>query len=230
MSRRHGLWLAWMVLFCGAVPAVSGCATKESAQRTEVQKLQARAAYDRALSYLSEKQPAPAMTALQEAISVNPNQAVYRDTLGVVLLELGRPDMALEHFTKAVEIDPIYADAYFHMGTALAEARKWDEAVTAYKKAISLPTLTVPESANQNLGLALYHLKRYQEAEQTLRFAISLDPKLQAAYYNLGLVFVAENRKEEAKAAFRQATQLAPDSPVGQAAQDRLKALGETAK
>jgi superkiller protein 3 len=222
--------LVWIVLLCLAVPVVSGCATKESAQRTEVQKLQARAAYDRALSYLNEKQPEPAMTALQEAISVNPNQAVYRDTLGVVLLELGRPDMALEHFTKAVEIDPIYADAYFHMGTALAEARKWEEAVVAYKKALSLPTLTIPESANQNLGLALYHLKRYQEAEQTLRFAISLDPKLQAAYYNLGLVFVAENRKEEAKAVFRQATQLAPDSPVGQAAQDRLKALGETAK
>jgi superkiller protein 3 len=208
----------------------SGCATKEAAQRTEVQKLQARAAYDRALSYLNEKQPAPAMTALQEAISVNPNQAVYRDTLGIVLLELGRPDMALEHFKKAVEIDPIYADAYFHMGTALAEARKWDDAVAAYKTALSLPTLTIPESANQNLGLALYHLKRYQEAEQTLRFAISLDPKLQAAYYNLGLVFVAENRKDEAKAAFRQAALLAPDSPVGQAAQDRLKALGESAK
>src|SRR5262249_12159390 len=226
-----------MVLLCGAVPAVSGCATKEAAQRTEVQKLQARAAYDRALSYLNDKQPAPAMTALQEAISVNPNQAVYRDTLGVVLLELGRPDMAIEHFQKAVEIDPIYADAYFHLGTALAEARKWDDAVAAYKKALSLPTLTIPESANQNLGLALYHLKpapyqlkRYEEAEQTLRFAISLDPKLQAAYYNLGLVFVAENRKEEAKVAFRQARQLGPDSPVGQASLDRLKGLGEEAK
>ncbi len=81
--------------------------------------------------------------------------------------------------------------------------------------------------ANQNLGLALYHLKRYREAEQTLRFAISLDPKMQAAYYNLGLVFIAENRKDEAKAAFREARKLGPDSPVGQAAQDRLKALGE---
>ena len=225
MSRRHGLWL---VLF--AVGLVWGCGTKEAAQRTEVQKLQARAAYDRALSYLNDKQPAPAMTALQEAISVNPSSPVYRDTLGVVLLELGRPDMAVEHFKKAVELDPIYADAYFHLGTALAEARRWEEAVTAYKKALSLPTLTIPESANQNLGLALYHLKRYQEAEQTLRFAISLDPRLQAAYYNLGLVFLAENRKEEAKAAFRQASQLGPDSPVGQAAQDRLKALGEAAK
>jgi Tfp pilus assembly protein PilF len=223
VSRRHGLWLVLMAF--GLL--TSGCAGKEATQRTEVQKLQARAAYDRALSYLSEKQPAPAMTALQEAINVNPSSALYRDTLGVVLLELGRPDMALEHFKRAVELEPMYADAHFHMGTALAESRRWDEAVTSYKKALELPTLTIPESANQNLGLALYHLKRYREAEQTLRFAISLDPKMQSAYYNLGLVFIAENRKDEAKAAFRQARQLGPDSPVGQAALDRLKALGE---
>jgi Tfp pilus assembly protein PilF len=223
VSRRHGVWLVLMTF--GLL--TSGCASKEAAQRTEVQKLQARAAYDRALSYINEKQPAPAMTALQEAINVNPSSALYRDTLGVVLLELGRPDMALEHFQKAVELQPMYADAHFHMGTALAESRRWDEAVTSYKKALELPTLTIPESANQNLGLALYHLKRYREAEQTLRFAISLDPKMQSAYYNLGLVFIAENRKDEAKAAFRQARQLGPDSPVGQAALDRLKALGE---
>jgi Tfp pilus assembly protein PilF len=223
VSRRHGICLVLMTF--GLL--TSGCASKEAAQRTEVQKLQARAAYDRALSYINEKQPAPAMTALQEAINVNPSSALYRDTLGVVLLELGRPDMALEHFQKAVELQPMYADAHFHMGTALAESRRWDEAVTSYKKALELPTLTIPESANQNLGLALYHLKRYREAEQTLRFAISLDPKMQSAYYNLGLVFIAENRKDEAKAAFRQARQLGPDSPVGQAALDRIKALGE---
>ena len=223
MSRRHGIWLTLFVL-----GLLVGCTnTKEEEKRAEVQKLQARAAYDRALSYLNDRQPAGAIASLQEAININPESALYRDTLGVVLLELGRPDMALEHFKKAVELNPMYADAHFHMGTALAESRRWNEAVASYRKALELPTLTIPETANQNLGLALYHLKQYREAEQTLRFAISLDPKMQTAYYNLGLVFVAENRRDEAKAAFRQARQLAPDSPVGQAALDRLKALGE---
>jgi Tfp pilus assembly protein PilF len=223
VSRRHGLWPALVII----VAVTSGCASKEASTLTEVQKFQARAAYDRALSYLNERQPAPAVTALQEAIRVDPGSPLYRDTLGVVLLELGRPDLALDHLKKAVELDPGYADAHFHLGTALAEARQWDEAVKSYQKALELPTLTIPETANQNLGLALYHLKRYREAEQTLRFAISLDPKMQAAYYNLGLVFIAENRRDEAKAAFRHARQLGPDSPVGQAARDRLKALGE---
>ena len=75
--------------------------------------------------------------------------------------------------------------------------------------------------------MALYNVRRYSEAEQALRFAINLDPQLQAAYYNLGLVFAAEERRDEARAAFRWARQLAPDSPFGEAARDRLKALGE---
>jgi Tfp pilus assembly protein PilF len=211
-----------------AIGVLVGCSsTKEAEKQAEVQKLQARAAYDRALSYLNDKQPAGALASLQEAININPTNPVYRDTLGVVLLELGRPDMAMEHFKKAIELNPMYADAHFHLGTALAESRRWDEAVVSYRKALELPTLTIPETANQNLGLALYHLKKYREAEQTLRFAISLDPKMQTAYYNLGLVFIAENRRDEAKAAFRQAQQLGPDSPVGRAALDRLKAMGE---
>ena len=77
------------------------------------------------------------------------------------------------------------------------------------------------------LGLALFHLKRYREAEQALRLAIGLAPGLQGAYYHLGLVLAAENRKEEAKAAFRQARKLGPDTTFGQAARDRLKDLGE---
>ena len=63
--------------------------------------------------------------------------------------------------------------------------------------------------------------------DAALKQIIRLKSDAVTAYYNLGLVFVAENRKDEAKAAFRQARQLGPDSPVGQAALDRLKALGE---
>ena len=69
--------------------------------------------------------------------------------------------------------------------------------------------------------------QRYPEAESSLRFALSLDPQMQAAYYNLGLVLVAEKRQDEARAVFRRARQLAPDSPFGQAARERLRALGD---
>ena len=135
--------------------------------------------------------------------------------------------MAAAEFRRAIEIDPSFADAHLHLGIALAEAQQWDEAVLAYRKALSLPRLTVPHHAQQNLGLALYHLKRYREAETALRFAISLDPEMEMAHYNLGLLLLAVDRKEEARAAFRRARELAPESDAGRAAAEQLRALGE---
>jgi Tfp pilus assembly protein PilF len=201
---------------------LGGCATISESDR-----LRARAAYERALTHVNERQPSPALGALKEAVSIDPEVAIYRDTLGLVYLELGRPELAIEELGRAVELDPKLADAHFHLGTAYAEAGRWEDAVASYRRALAQPTLTIHDFVHQNLGLALYHLKRYPEAESSLRFALSLDPQMQAAYYNLGLVLVAEKRPDEARAAFRRARQLAPDSPFGQAARERLRALGD---
>ena len=219
MSTRRGVALALSVLL---LPA---CASTTRVSDTD--RFRAQAAYERGLAHVRERQPSPALGALKEAVGVDPNVAAYRDTLGLVYLELGRPDLAIEQLRKAVELDPKLADAHFHLGTAYAESSRWEDAVASYRKALAQPTLGIPDLVHQNLGLALYHLKRYPEAESSLRFAISLDPRLQAGYYNLGLVLMAENRAQEARAAFRQARELAPETPFGQAAGERLKTLGE---
>jgi Tfp pilus assembly protein PilF len=214
---------------CGLVLTVVGlvlaaCATGKP---TEMQRLQAQNSYERGLAQIRERQPAMALSSLQEAVTIDPTVALYHDTLGMLLLDLGRIEQAIAELQKAVDIDPARGDGHFHLGTAFAEARKWEDAVAAYRKAVSMPTLTVIDLAHQNLGLALFHLGRYAEAEQALRFALTLDPSLQAAYYNLGLVLAAEKRPDEAKALFRRTRELGPESSFGQAAQERLKALGD---
>jgi Tfp pilus assembly protein PilF len=218
VSRRHGAWLL-------AAALLVGCASGPS----KLDLLRAQNAYERGVNYLTAKpkQSWLALQSFQEAVSIDQKSAMYRDGLGVLLLELGRPDEALGQFQRVVELDDKYANGWFHLGTAQAELRQWDKAVESYQKALTLPTMTVPEIAHQNLGLALYHLKRYREAESAFRLALSLDPEMQAAYYNLGLLFTAEQRLDDARAAFRRASQLGPDTRFGQAAKDRLKDLGE---
>jgi Tfp pilus assembly protein PilF len=217
VSTRHAPALVLITLL------LSGCATHVS----EPDRFRAQAAYERGLGHLRERQPSPALGALKEAVGVDPTVAAYRDTLGLVYLELGRPDLAIEQLRTAVDLDPKLADAHFHLGTAYAESARWEDAVASYRKALAEPTLGIPDLVHQNLGLALYHLKRYPEAESSLRFALSLDPRLQAAYYNLGLVLIAENRAPEARAVFRQTRELAPETPFGRAALERLKTLGD---
>ena len=216
----------------GMLLVLAGCGSSRSASRMdpgtkEMKVLQARAAYERGLSNLREGQPGAALGAVQEAATLDPSVALYSNTLGVILLQLRQLDGALASFARAVELDPAYGDAQLNHAVALAEAQQWEASIEGYRKALRMPTLTSPHVAHQNMGVALFNLKRYAEAEASLRFALSLEPQMIGAHYNLGLVLLAANRANEARAAFRRARELAPDSQFGQAASDRLKALGD---
>jgi|SRR5687768_6285024 len=210
-------------LLIASVLVSAGCAGKYV---SDTDRSQARSAFDAGTRHLSERKFAQALTSLQQATTLDPDVPVYHNGLGIAYLQFGRPDLAYESFKRAVELDQEYAEAHLNLGTALAEQRQWSGAVAAYERAIKSPRLGSTDIAYQNLGLALYHLQRFPEAEQALRFAINLDPKMAPAYYHLGLVLSAGRRTEEARRAFEQARDLAPNSPFGQAAADRLKSLG----
>ena len=230
LSKRRArgfllLGLAFLVL--------AACATGKEA---ELRRLRARAAYDLALAELclDQTRPGPcepripaALASLQEAISLNPEAAVYLNTLGFVHLNLKNLPQAMEAFERALQLSPDYADANYYMGVALAEAGRWEAAIRAYRKALAIPTYAHPESVYTNMGWAYYNLERLGEAEGALLRAIRLEPTLEAAHYHLGLVLLKAGRREEAKGAFRRALELAPDSDFGRAAREHLKALGE---
>lgn len=190
-------------------------------------RLQAQNAYEVAAKHLERREFAPALTALQQANALDPRVAVYRNALGVVLLQLRRADLAQAEFKRATEIDGDYAEAQLNLGIAHAEQQQWSAAVAAYERAIKSPRLMSTDVAYHNLGLALYHLQRYTEAEQALRFAISLEPEMAPGYYHLGLVMLATDRKNDARSAFRRARELAPNSPLSREAGERLKTLGD---
>jgi Tfp pilus assembly protein PilF len=211
--------------------ALGGCTTTPAStvgeDTREMKVLHARAAYDRGVKHMDARETAAAYIAFREAVSFDDTVSHYHDALGVALLQLQRPDLALAEFERALAIDPNLANARFHVGLTLTETRRWAEAVDNLKRVVAMPTLPDPQLAWQTLGVALLNLGQFGEAESALRFALNLDPTLSSAHYNLGLVLVAANRKDEARAAFRRTRELAPESAFGQAAIERLKALGD---
>lgn len=220
-SRARGVLLAALICALGPI----GCA---STKDEEVRRLRAQATYEQGLNHLSEKRVALGLASFQEAVRLEPSSAVYRNTLGVVYLHyLGKPVDAQAEFQKAVELDTAYAEAHANLGVALAQQGKWEDAVPAYRKAISLPIYPTPEVAYANLGWAYLNLSRPREAEESYRTAIQLQPKFAQAHYFLGVVLDRQGRKDEAKAAFRTARDLDPDSPFGRKAEDLLKTMGE---
>src|SRR5207245_6200118 len=98
----------------------------------QVEKIRAQAAHERGLAYLNARQPASPLVAFREAVTINPAEPRYRDSLALLLLDLGQIEPALAELRKALELDPRFADGHFHLGVALAETRRWEDAVRSY--------------------------------------------------------------------------------------------------
>ena len=222
VSRFGGL--AGTVIWLAAT-LLAGCAMGKAA--AEVKRLQAQAAYERGLKDLEEGRTALGLSALQEAAALDSDRALYHNDLGVLYLNLKRLPEAFQELKRAVDLDGTYGEALHNLGVAYAEEGKWEEAVRLYKKALSVPAYGNSDGAYHNLGWAYYNLNRLQEAEETFRLVLKLQPNMASAHYLMGLVLLKMERRDEAKVEFRRAKELAPDTPFGLAAQQHLKALGE---
>jgi len=220
LSRRGG---ALLFVTCLLVLA-AGC---DTTQNEELRKLQAKNSYENAVRNLTANRLALGMAALKEAIQLDPPNAQFHNTLGLVYLNLGRPIDGQAEIEMAIELDKNNADYNHNLGIALAQQGKFEEAIVAYKKALAFPTYSTPEVAYYNMGEAFIRLRKPQEAVESFRAAIQLEPTMVAAHYGLGLALSQAGQPDDAKAAFRQARDLDPASPFSELAKHALKQLGE---
>ena len=74
----------------------------------------------------------------RHAIASTLPNAVAQNNLGGILARSGRPDEAIVHYRKALEIKPDYAEAYNNYGVILGQDGRLDEAIAHLKKALEL--------------------------------------------------------------------------------------------
>ena len=222
-SMRVSRYAPLLVLSVSAL--LPACATTTA--EDEIRKLEARSAYEAGVKSIADGRVSLGLASLRQAAEVEPQNPLYRNAVGAVLLTVGRfPDAQVE-FQKAVELDPTYADAFHNLGSAYAEQGKWDEAIGAYKKALAQTIYASPENTYNNLGYAYWALDRRKDAEDAFRAALQLEPKLVPSHFWLGVLLQKEGRGDEAKAHLRAARDLAPASMLGRRAAEVLKALGD---
>lgn len=128
--------------------------------------------------------------------------------LGVIALDRGRPEQAIELIRKALAVQPNLAQAYSNLGNALLACGRRAEAIANYRRAIDLePRFAV---AHNNLGRALNDEGEFAAAVESCRRATQLDPRIADAYNNLGNALRGAGQLENAEAALRRAVELAP--------------------
>jgi protein O-mannosyl-transferase len=94
------------------------------------------------------------ITLFSHAVAVTENNWMAHNNLGKVILDEGRIDEAIMHFTKAVEANPSYALAYLNRGFAYYFKYDFPAAREAFERAIQADSSCHPA----HFGLGLVYL------------------------------------------------------------------------
>ena len=149
------------------------------------------------------------ITLFDHALRVTERNYLAHNNFGNALVELGRVDEALIHFTEAVKIRPSFSKAHNNLGNALARQGRDKEAMGHLTRALQLePNFPM---AHNNLGNLFEKQGKIKEAAFHYSTAFHLDPTLAEPYFNLGNLLARQGKLEEAIANLSMALQLKPN-------------------
>jgi predicted O-linked N-acetylglucosamine transferase (SPINDLY family) len=146
---------------------------------------------------------------LNHAVTVNNNDPIVFNNLGVALKELSQKDLALENYNRAIELNPAYAEAYLNRANVFKDDGQHREALDDCSKAI----IFKPEYAEAHYcrGVLLQQLEDWNAALENYNVALQLDPNYADAYLNRGVIFHNLKKLDDALVDYNQAIQLDPN-------------------
>ena len=144
-------------------------------------------------------------TLWRATLAANPSSWMAHNNLG----KLDRPEEAMAHYSRALELNPRFAEGHNNLAATLMPAGRVNEALQHWASAIEIEP-RYPD-ARYNFGSALLQLGRLEEAISQLQTATQLNRRNADAFYNLATALQQAGRREEAIASYEKALQLKPD-------------------
>jgi len=174
--------------------------------------------FEQAHLLLSARHPAEAIPLLEQLVSDDAQNAVFRATLAQAFRQAGNLPRAIELYREAAARTPDDPEAWYNLAAAFQDAGDQQKAGATIQEALKRDTRR-PEAHNV-LGIALASTGRQADALAEFEKVIAIDPRNARAYNNAGNVLRAMNRGGEAEEAYRKSIELAPRYP------DPLNGLG----
>jgi predicted O-linked N-acetylglucosamine transferase (SPINDLY family) len=158
--------------------------------------------------YLRQNKLAEAKAAYEATLALH----AYPETLnnlGLIGYMQGRPDEAVAHYLKAIDLRPDFAEAYNNLGNALKTLERFDEAIGCYRQVVALQPDRI--DTHSQLGSLLRRQGRYDDALHSYLQALALKPDNAQIHNNLGLLFADQKNDEEAFKCYQTALAIDPE-------------------
>jgi adenylate cyclase len=142
--------------------------------------------------FLMSRQHDNALFQVEQAISLNPNDASNQLRLGFVLLNAGRPEEAISALKNHRRLNPIPSQQYYlQLVTAYRLSGQYKEAIEAANEALK----HVPNNINIYLQLAAAYMMmgREEEARAAAIEVMKINPKFSLEWYAKTIYFKNQN-------------------------------------
>lgn len=148
-------------------------------------------------------------TLWSDAVEKNPESNTANALMGVVYMDLGMDDKAVEYLEKAVQLLPIDYESRNNLGIVYGRLDQSERALQELMTATELK----PDNDVIKINLSVLHQKRkeYKKSEEILKYLISKNPREVRLYFRLGMLYKEMGHDNAAISELRKATELAPD-------------------
>jgi len=117
------------------------------------------------------------------------NELIYNNR-GIAYSDLGNYRQAIDDCSRAIEINPVFAEAYYNRGNAYINLGNHRQAIEDYSKAIEIKPGYV--AAYYNRGHAYADFGNYRQAIEDYSRAIEIKPGYADAYNNRAFVYLKQ--------------------------------------
>lgn len=196
-----------MILFL-----VLSCAGKSGNVKVNEKSTLAESHFKMGLAYLNTDKDYLAVGEFEKAISINPSDDRFYYALATFYIKKNRIPDAKSNILKALKLNPIESEYINTFASILASEGNLEDAIKQWKVVLNDPGYPSASLVNYNIGLALYNLKRYEEAASYLEVTVKTNPKVIAPTLLLFRSYVYSGKLDDAERVIINSLIINPDS------------------
>lgn len=183
----------WMMLLLFSLLPLTACVSdskKDKKDEQEIQRDPAAASInaDLGMGYMRQGDHKMAMEKLLKALAYDPELPKAHYYIAELYKRLGDMEMAKHHYEEAYRLDPKNPTLHNNYGTFLCSIGDYKRADYFLQLAINNKLYEGHLRALENAGVCAYLAKDLNKAEEYLRMALEINPKLPIALYQMTVV------------------------------------------